>query len=109
MTEFDTKLAALFAMPPTPPDEGFVSRIDRAVMAEKKMLAAHAAMWRRFCVEFIGGAAVIAAFYFLWKIAPSRIVVDPLTHAPGLAAGMVILLWLAVQFRPSDDSIIAAL
>ena len=109
MTEVDTKLAALFATPPPPPDEHFVSRVDRAVMAEQKMLAAQAAMWRRFAVEFIGAAAVIAAFYLLWKIAPSGVAVDPLMNAPGLAAGMVILLWLAVQLKPSDGSIAAAL
>jgi len=104
MTDIDAKLTALFATPPAAPDESFVSRIDRAVMAEEKILAAQAAMWRRFAGELAGAAAVVAAFYLLWKIAPSDVAIEPLTSAPGMAAGMVILLWLGVQLKPAETA-----
>ena len=99
MTDLDAKLEALFAAPATPPDENFVSRVERAVMAEEKIIAAQAAMWRRFAVEFVGAAAIVAAFYLLWKIAPSGTSAEPLGNAPGIAASMVLLLWLGVQLK----------
>ena len=101
MTELDAKLEALFATPQAAPDEGFVARVDRAVMAEEKMIAAQAAMWRRFAVELAGSAAVVAAFYLLWKIAPAGADADLVTTAPAIAAGMVLLLWLGVQLKPA--------
>ena len=101
MSDIDAKLEALFATPLTPPDDSFVSRVDRAVMVEEKMLAAQAAMWRRFAVEFIGAAAIVVAFYLLWKIAPTGMSAEPLTNAPAMAASMVLLSWLAVQFKPT--------
>ena len=104
MTDIDAKLTALFATPPAAPDESFVSRIDRAVMAEEKMLAAQAAMWRRFAIEFVGTAAIVAAFYLLWKIAPTGVAFEPASNAPGMAAGMVILLWLGVQLKPAETA-----
>lgn len=100
MTDLDAKLAALFAAPPAAPDESFVVRVDRAVMAEERMIAAQAAMWRRFAVEFIGAAAVVATFYLLWRIAPDGSASEPVGNAPGMAAGMIIFLWLAVQLKP---------
>ncbi len=97
MTDVDTKLKSLFASPPTAPDESFVKRVDCAVMVEEKMRGAQAAVWRRFAVELAGTVAVVVAFYLLWKMAPSAIAIDGLTHAPGLAAGMLLVIWLAVQ------------
>ena len=99
MTDVDTKLKALFAAPPTPPDEAFVKRVNCAILAEQKMRAAKAAMWRRFSVELAGSVAVVAAFYLLWKMTPSDIEIGPLMHAPGLAASMILFLWLGVQWR----------
>lgn len=101
MTDLDAKLQALFASLPTPPDESFVARVDRAVMAEEKMIAAQAAMWRRFGIELVGAAAVVAAFYLLWKIAPTGMETDLTTTAPAMAASMVLLLWLGVQLKPA--------
>lgn len=101
MTDVDANLAALFATPPSAPDESFVQRIDRAVMAEERMIAAQAAMWRRFAVEFAGTAAIVAAFYLLWKMAPGGDAFEPMSNAPGMAAIMVIFLWLGVQLRPT--------
>ena len=101
MTDVDTKLAALFATPPTPPDEAFIARVDRAVLAEEKMIAAQAAMWRRFAAELAGATAVVAAFYLLWTIAPDGMAMEAGTSGPALAAGMVILSWLGVQLKPA--------
>ena len=104
MTDVDAKLAALFATPPAAPDESFVQRIDRAVLAEEKMLAAQAAMWRRFAIEFVGTAAIVAAFYLLWKIAPSGTAFEPTSNAPAMAALMVVFLWLGVQLEPAETA-----
>lgn len=101
MTDVDTKLKSLFAAPPTAPDEMFIKRVDCAVMAEQKMRAAQAAMWRRFAVEFAGTVAVIAAFYLLWKMAPGEIAINSLIPAPALAASMILFIWLAVQAKHS--------
>lgn len=101
MTDIDTKLNALFAVPPTPPDEKFVKRVDAAVMAEQRMQAARVAMWRRFAVELAGTIAVVAAFHLLWEMAPNDIDIGPLMHAPGIAASMLLFLWLGVQQRQS--------
>ena len=98
MTDVDSKLKALFAVPPTSPDEAFIARVDGVVIVEQKMRAARDSMWRRFAVELTGTVAVVGAFYLLWKMAPSDIELG-LLQAPGIAAGMVILLWLGVQFR----------
>ena len=101
MTDIDTKLNALFAAPPTPPDETFVKRIDAAVVAAQRMRAAHLAMWRRFAAELAGTIAVVAALYLLWKMAPNDIDIGPLMHAPGIAASMLLFSWLGVQLRQS--------
>ena len=99
MTDVDTKLKALFAALPTPPDEAFVKRVNCAILAEQKIRAAKGAMWRRFAVELAGSVAVVAAFYVLWKMAPSDIAIGPLMHAPGISACMILFLWLGVQWR----------
>jgi hypothetical protein len=99
MTDIDAKLTALLSMPPTVPDESFVKRVHAAVIAEEKMIAAQAAMWRRFAVEALGSVAIVATFYLLWKVAPSGLEIDPVLQAPGMAAGMTLLLWLGVQLR----------
>ena len=101
MTDVDTRLTALFAMPPTPPDEQFVGRVDRAILAEEKMIAAQAAMWRRFAGELFGAAAIVATFYLLWKVAPTGTEIDMQSNGPALAASMVLLLWLVVQLKPA--------
>lgn len=101
MTDVDTKLKSLFAAAPASPDETFVRRVDCAIVAEQKMLAARGAMWRRFMVELIGTVAVVTAFYLLWKMAPGEAEIDPLMHAPGMAASMILFMWLVVQLRHS--------
>lgn len=99
MADLDTKLKSLFAVPPTSPDELFVTRINCAIVAEEKMRGAQVAMWRRFAAEIAGTVAVVAAFYLLWKMAPSGIEIKPLTRAPTIAAIMILLMWLLVQLK----------
>lgn len=102
MTDVDAKLKLLFAAPATPPDEAFVNRVNCAVVAEQKMLAAKVAMWRRFAVELAGATAVLVAFYVLWKVGPSGVEIEPLATAPGVAASMILFLWLTVQSKQSQ-------
>ena len=101
MSKVDAKLAELLAFPAAQPDEAFVARVDRAVIAEEKIIASQAAIWRRFAAEALGSAAIVAAFYLLWRAAPGDIAVEQLTLAPVLAASMVLFLWFGVELKPA--------
>ena len=99
MTDIDTKLRLLFAAPAAASDETFVTRVECAIIAEERMIAAQAALWRRFTVELAGTFAIVAAFYLLWKITPTSIAIEPLMQGPGAAASMTLLLWWIVQLK----------
>jgi len=99
MTE-DDRIAALFAAPPATPDEAFVTRIGRAVHAEQCMAAQRRALWRRFAVESLASAAIIAAFYLLWRLSP-ELTLEQMPVAPSAAAILVLFLWFAVELRPA--------
>jgi hypothetical protein len=96
----DERLAALFAAPDPAPDEAFVGRIERAVLAEQRMAAARRALWRRFAIETAGSIAVAAAFLLLGRLGPFVVDVGRGPFSPAVAAGLVLLLWLAVEMRP---------
>jgi hypothetical protein len=97
----DEKIAALFYAPERAPDEAFVARVERAVLAEQRMGAARAAAWRRFGVECAASAAIISAFYLLWRLAPAELPLNQLPVGPAAAAILVMGLWFAVELRPS--------
>ena len=78
-----------------------MARVDRAVVAEEKIIAAQAALWRRFAAEALGSAAIVTAFYLLWRMSPGDIALEQLTLGPVAAASMVLLLWLGIQFKPA--------
>lgn len=99
MTDMDSDLKSLFAGPAAAPDEAFVKRIEHAVRAEQRMLSAQTATRRRFLVDVAGTFAVMAAFFLIWKTTPTEFVTDALSQAPGLAAVMLLLMWLVVQAR----------
>lgn len=97
----DASLAALLALPEAAPDEAFVARVERAVLAEQRMAAVRRRAWRRFAVEALSSAAVVTAFYLVWRLAPAGIAVGELTLAPAMAAILVLGLWFAVELRPA--------
>jgi hypothetical protein len=97
----DAGLSALLAEPEGAPDQAFVARIRRAVLAEQKMAAARRAVWRRFAVETLGSVAAVGAFYLLWRMAPADIEVSSLTLAPFMAASFVLFLWLGLGLKPA--------
>ncbi len=99
MTE-DEKIAALFAGTERAPDEAFVARIERAVLAEQRMAAARRALWRRFAVESVASGAIIAAFYLLWRLSP-ELTLDQMPIAPTAAAILVLFLWFGIELRPA--------
>lgn len=104
MTEdeaIDARLGALFATPERAPDEAFVARVERAVLAEKKLAAARAAAWRRFRGEAAASVAVVAVFTLLWRLAPEGVALDRLAFGPAAAAVLVLFLWFAVELRPA--------
>ena len=97
----DARLGALFAAPDRTPDEAFVARIERAVLAEKRLAAARAAAWRRFRGEAAGSLAVVAAVTLLWRLAPVGLCMVRLAIGPAAAAVLVLFLWFAVELRPA--------
>ncbi len=101
MTDIDAKLKSLFAATSAPTDEIFVKRVDCAVAAEKKMIAAQAAMRRRFARELAATIAVVVTFYLLWRNAPSGGTIEPMSSPPGIAASLMLFLWLGVQLKQS--------
>jgi hypothetical protein len=98
MTE-DERIAALFVAPERAPDEAFVARVARALDAERRMTAARLALWRRFGIEIVASAAVIAAFYVLWRLSPA-LTLDEMPIAPSAAAILVLFLWFGAELRP---------
>ena len=101
MTE-DEKITALFAAPERAPDEAFVRRIARAVDAEQRMAATRAAAWRRFAVECVASAAVVAAFWLVWRLAPEALPTSALASVPAAAAAVLVLgLWFGIELRPA--------
>lgn len=94
----DERIAALFAAPERAPDEAFVARLERAVLAEQRMAAVRKALWRRFGIESVASAAMIAAFYMLWRLSP-ELALDQMPVAPSAAAILVLFLWFGVELR----------
>ena len=94
----DAALTAMLATPERAPDDTFIARVERAVLAERKMAAARRAAWRRFAVETIASGAIVAAFYLLWRLSP-ELTLDQLPVAPSAAAILVLFLWLGVEMR----------
>jgi hypothetical protein len=98
MTE-DERVAALFAAPDRAPDEAFVTRVERAVLTERRMTAARGALWRRFAIETVASVAILAVFYLLWR-SGGELTLDRLPVGPTAAAILVLFLWFGVALRP---------
>lgn len=96
----DDQLAALFATAGAAPDESFVGRVERAVLAEQRMTAARKALWRRFGIEAAGSIAVVTAFVLLGRLGPFAVELGQGPFSPAVAAGLALILWLAVEMRP---------
>ena len=97
----DERLGALFAVAHAARDEAFVARIERAVLAERKLAAARASAWRRFRGEAAASLAVVTVFTLLWRLAPADLPLDQLPVGPAAAAILVLFLWFAVELRPA--------
>jgi hypothetical protein len=96
----DLLLKSLLAVPDRAPDEAFAQRMERLVMLEKKLAAARAVAWRRFAVEMVATAALLAAFLLLSRLtppAPDSII--PL-YSPAAAGLLLLALWVGVSVRP---------
>jgi CelD/BcsL family acetyltransferase involved in cellulose biosynthesis len=97
----DARLTSLLAVPDRPPDEAFVARIERMVLAEQLATAARRAAWRRFVVESLASAAIVVAFCLVWRLSPTDLPLDQLPVAPAGAAMLVIFLWFGLELRPA--------
>lgn len=97
----DEALTSLFAALPSPPDEAFVARIGRMVAAEQRLAAARARAWRRFRGEAVAGAAVIAAFALVWRLAPPEPTLEQLAFGPAAAALLLLFFWFGIELRPA--------
>jgi len=97
----DAKLGTLLRGPHVAPDQAFVSRVERALIVERRMEERRHAAWRRFGAEAIASAAVAAAFILIGRIGPVGAETDLTILSPAMAAALLIGLWLVVGFRPS--------
>ena len=96
----DAKLAALLGRSDPEPDERFVTRVERAVLADQRLQAARRTAWRRFGGELAASGAVVLAFALLWNLGPD-VPLDSVSVAPSLAAVALLALWFLVEVRPS--------
>lgn len=99
--QLDAQLAALLSLPDARPDEGFVARMERVVLAEQRIAAARARAWRRFRAEAAASGAIIATFWLLWRLVPAEIALEQMPVAPAAAAIFLLFLWFAVELRPA--------
>ncbi len=97
----DDRIAALLAVPEREPDETFVLRIERAVLADRRLTAQRAAAWRRFRGEAAASLAVVAVFALLWRGAPDGLPVEATMFGPAAAGVLILFLWFAVGLRPA--------
>ncbi|HKR25127.1 MAG TPA: hypothetical protein VJS15_07705 [Allosphingosinicella sp.] len=97
----DERIAALFAASERAPDEVFVARIARDIAEERRVAAARRAAWRRFAVETVASASVIAAFWLLWRLGPAELAPEEIPMTPAGIAVIILLLWFAIELRPA--------
>jgi hypothetical protein len=96
----DQRLGALLRGADRIPDEAFVARLERRLAAERRMDAQRSAAWRRFGAEAAASAAVAAAFVLIGRAAPG-VELEAVGASSLPAAGLLLILWLVVAFRPS--------
>lgn len=97
----DDRIAALLAVPEREPDEAFVLRVERAVLADRRLAAQRAAAWRRFRGEAAASLAVVVAFALLWRVAPEAPPVGAPMFGSAAAAVLILFLWFALSLRPA--------
>jgi hypothetical protein len=95
----DDRIAALFEAPGRGPDDRFVLRIERALLAERRIEKARRGAWMRFGIEIAASGAVVAAFVLLGRLAPGLPAVGPV--GPAAAAVLLLACWFAVGLRPA--------
>ncbi len=96
----EAKLGALLRGAEREPDAAFIRRVERALAAERLMDAQRRAAWRSFAAEAAASAAVAAAFVLMGRAAPAAGELGLLTASPVAAAGLLLILWMVVAFRP---------
>lgn len=97
----DDRIAALLAVPEREPDEAFVLRVERALLADRRLAAQRSAAWRRFRGEAAASLAVVAAFALLWRGAPDALPVGAPMFSPAAAAVLILFLWFALGLKPA--------
>ena len=96
----DTRLAALLGEPDLQPDERFVMRVERVILADQRLRAARRSAWQRFWREMAASGAVVIAFALLWSVGPA-VSIESVSIAPALAAVTLLALWFLVVLRPA--------
>jgi hypothetical protein len=97
--DLEARLADLLAPPDEFPDEIFIARTRRAVLADDRLSAARRRSWQRFAVELAGSLAVLAAFLLIAGGQPPGD--DLITFEPATAALMLVGFWTFVALRPA--------
>jgi hypothetical protein len=102
--ELERRIGALLRGPPQSPDEAFVRRMERLVLAEQRIEKARRSAWRRFAAEAAASAAVLSAFLLLGRLGLESNPNGSGLLSPATAAVMLIGLWFAVELRPAAKS-----
>jgi hypothetical protein len=103
--DMDLRLASLLALPEIGPDPAFADRVMRAVLAEKRLLAARRTAWTRFAAEMCATGAAILAFVLLARFAPAESGELIPLFSPAAVGLLLLGLWVAVSVRPSESPI----
>lgn len=103
--DMDLRLASLLALPKSAPDPAFEDRVMRAVLAEKRLVAARRAAWTRFAAEMCATGAAILVFVLLARFSPAESGDFVPLFSPAAAGLLLLGLWVAVSVRPSESRI----
>lgn len=96
----DARLGALLRGYERAPDEAFISGVERALAAERRMETQRRSAWRRFGVEAVASVAVAISFLLIGRTARASGDLELATGSSLPAAGLLLILWMIVAFRP---------
>jgi len=98
-TAAEARLRDLLAPPDEFPDDHFIARVRRAILADEALRAARRRAWRRFAVELAGTAAVGVAFVVMGS-GDAGAAGESFNLGPAVAGFALLGLWTFAALRP---------
>ena len=99
--DIDARIGAALRGSNRDPDPVFLARVERALLAERRMEAQRRSAWRRFAAEAAATIAVAVAFVVIARAGPAPGDLERIAASPASAATVLLLIWLVVAFRPA--------